>query len=631
MAVNYYDQAAEAPILNTYVPIDFTNLYRVAATQRSMVDKAIDDLNTAVTAFGEFRSPSAVDTQNYYNLSIGQMQDLLDEMDTNPDAIKDSNWRSRLYSRLNNLDYSSLSLLKEGAEAERNRLANIAKMQQNGTYNANWDLIDVANYNTLDDGVLTEEAPVPYMTADTLSNPYYANLSKGFIKSVWQNGVRYLMKGNTTQDLEAVADAHMNDLIATPQGRMYMRDFLIRNGGDEEAARKDFRDMIVASQMDRTLRPELEVDPAWLASIRANGTKTSPSTTLNRRDLLKTGLNDMTDDIFLRYSRANMTPEEIVKYYRDSADTREAREEAHAAYLANPNDETRKAYEEADKKWKVTEYGPKNAARQKEMLDAFYEHSGGPDNATKFHAEDDRKKSGYSRAKYKYGVQAGLDAVSVPIDINKDDRLLTQVGGVYDVRTNSQGVSEGVFSFKTSSGFLLPETIFSGLTGVEPREQNRAAMHGIAQRDEQPLSFQEFFEGGNFRNIQFTPSSQLIETGSGQAAVKGTIKIPVDEVNKKVGTGWSKTGFSVFGRESTERALNQLYGAQIVKEPVGNGDVKYYEFTGYRLLAPWNSMASESNVAVDQSWMNTSTYGGIGTGTLTTNNYDNAVMNALIQ
>ena len=104
---NRYDRAAEAPILNTYVPINFDQLYRVGAAQREAVDKAAQDLSTNVQKFGEFYSPSAIDTQRFYDASIGQVKDLITEAASNPDALKDANFRSRLNSRIANLDYRS--------------------------------------------------------------------------------------------------------------------------------------------------------------------------------------------------------------------------------------------------------------------------------------------------------------------------------------------------------------------------------------------------------------------------------------------------------------------------------------------------------------------------------------------
>ena len=128
MAVNMYDQAAEAPILNTYVPINFDELYRIGQTQQEAVEEAQNLLTNALTTFGEFRSPSTTDTENYYNLSIGRFQDIIDAAAADPNLMKDPAFRAGLQQRLNSLDYASLSLLRESADNMRKGLEMRAKM-----------------------------------------------------------------------------------------------------------------------------------------------------------------------------------------------------------------------------------------------------------------------------------------------------------------------------------------------------------------------------------------------------------------------------------------------------------------------------------------------------------------------
>ena len=67
MQANRYDRAAEAPIINTYVPINFGELYRIGQAQRDAVESAAKDFANTVAKFGEFQSPSAIDTQKYYD------------------------------------------------------------------------------------------------------------------------------------------------------------------------------------------------------------------------------------------------------------------------------------------------------------------------------------------------------------------------------------------------------------------------------------------------------------------------------------------------------------------------------------------------------------------------------------
>ena len=67
-----YDQAAQAQFLNTYAPINFGELYRIGSAQKQAVDEAAQQFSNQLQKFGEFRSPSQVDTQKYYDLTIGK-------------------------------------------------------------------------------------------------------------------------------------------------------------------------------------------------------------------------------------------------------------------------------------------------------------------------------------------------------------------------------------------------------------------------------------------------------------------------------------------------------------------------------------------------------------------------------
>lgn len=56
MAANMYDQAAQAQFINTYVPINFGELYRIGAAQKAAVDEAAQQFGTQLQKFGEFQS-----------------------------------------------------------------------------------------------------------------------------------------------------------------------------------------------------------------------------------------------------------------------------------------------------------------------------------------------------------------------------------------------------------------------------------------------------------------------------------------------------------------------------------------------------------------------------------------------
>lgn len=271
MAANMYDQAAQAQFINTYVPINFGELYRIGAAQKQAVDQAAEQFTTQLQKFGEFRSPSRVDTENYYNMTIGRedFQNAINQTVSNPDYMKDASNRAQLQSLINSVDYAALSQLKESADYQRMGLLMRAKMKAEGRLKDSWDKSDIANYDTLGTGKIFDDiTPVAYMNLNELSTPYFNDLKPGFLGTDYVNGTRYVVTGNNMEDLMAVATAKFNDLIDTPQGQKYFEEYLAMNNGDANAAKSQFINAVAQSQIDRTRRPKYDVDPAFIEQLR---------------------------------------------------------------------------------------------------------------------------------------------------------------------------------------------------------------------------------------------------------------------------------------------------------------------------------------------------------------------------
>ena len=266
-----YDQAAQAQFLNTYAPINFGELYRIGSAQKQAVDEAAQQFSNQLQKFGEFRSPSRIDTQNYYNLTIGRedFQNAINQMVSNLDYMKDSANRAQLQSLINSVDYSSLSQLKESADYQRLGLQTRAKMKAEGRLKDSWDKSDIANYDTLGSRKIFDDVtPVAYMNLNELSTPYFNDLKPGFLGTEYVNGTRYIVTGNNMEDLLSVANAKFNDLIDTPQGQKYYEEFLDKNAGNAEAAKQQFINAVAQSQIDRTRRPKYDVDPSFIEQLR---------------------------------------------------------------------------------------------------------------------------------------------------------------------------------------------------------------------------------------------------------------------------------------------------------------------------------------------------------------------------
>lgn len=639
MTANRYDQAAEAPILNTYVPINFGELYRIGATQKAAVDEAAKQFSTALQKFGEFRSPSAVDTQNWYNLTINRkdVQDSISQIAQNPDAMKDASFRANLQSLINSTDYSSLSLLKESADNLRLGLQTRAKMKAEGLYNEDWDESDIANYDTLGTKKVFEDiSPVKFMTANQLSNPYFDNLKPGSLGVQWKDGVKYQVTGNNMDDLYAVANAHYNDLINTPQGQKYYQQMLKNTGGDADAARQQFIDMIASSQIDRTRRPQLTVDPLWLVQAKAAASRTGRDEIIRpnptRLDFLNESITrSVQSRIGSRFDQYRNYIEGLISKYPNTKIAQDAKKgvqnidnmmssymqlnqaamQYSNAYRATGNDNdlivARSASDAADR----LQAQMIGLANKHILRDEFQKTSGFSPISVSGNKE-------YSKQGYLKGVNSALDMIKGNVSLLESDDLLTGIGGSQQEIKDENGTTKNVYQFNDSRGFLLPETVFQIASETTPRKAERVA--GFGRDTSFPLK--EVLESGNLSDVQFLPEGKMVKVGPGTFALSGKIRIPKERIEQALGTGlWSDKGLTQgfadnlvapFGRQSTRTALKDLYKASEVTEVVGEDGHEYFEMDIFKALPSTNN-APEFWQRVNQRWQGGSPTGIGGT------------------
>lgn len=638
MQANRYDRAAEAPILNTYVPINFGELYRIGSAQKAAVDQAAKELTNNLTTFAEFQSPSAIDTENYYKNSIGKFADLVQEAAANPDAMKDANFRARLQQRINSLDYSALSQLKESANNLRLGLQTRAKMKAEGLYNEDWDESDIANYDTLGTKKVFEDiSPVKFMTANQLSNPYFDNLKPGSLGVQWKDGVKYQVTGNNMDDLYAVANAHYNDLINTPQGQKYYQQMLKNTGGDADAARQQFIDMIASSQIDRTRRPQLTVDPLWLVQAKAAASRTGRDEIIRpnptRLDFLNESITrSVQSRIGSRFDQYRDYIESLVNKYPNTKIAQDAKKgvknidnmmnsymqlnqaamQYSNAYRATGDDNAliaaRSASDAADK----LQAQMIGLANKHVLRDEFQKKSG-------FSPVSVDGNKEYSKKGYLQGVNSALDMIKGNVSLLESDDLLTGIGASQQEIKDENGTTKKVYQFNDSRGFLLPETVFQIASETTPRKAERVA--GFGRDTSFPLK--EVLESGNLADVQFLPEGKMVKVGPGTFALSGKIRIPKERIEQALGTGlWSDKGLTQgfadnliapFGRQSTRTALKDLYKASEVTEVVGKKDGhEYFEMDIFKALPSTNN-APEFWQRVNQRWQGGSPTGIGGT------------------
>lgn len=638
MTANRYDQAAEAPILNTYVPINFGELYRIGATQKAAVDEAAKQFSTALQKFGEFRSPSAVDTQNWYNLTINRkdVQDAISQIAQNPDAMKDASFRANLQSLINSTDYSSLSLLKESADNLRAGLEMRAKMEAEGKYKEGWDDSNIPQYDTLSNKrVFSDITPVRYMTADELSNPYFSNLKPSSLGSVWKDGVKYNRAGITYDTLYDIANARFNDLVSTPQGQKYYKEALQATGGNEAAAREAFVGMIADSQRDRIVNQDT-VDPLWLIQAKQAASRTGKDEIIRpnptRLDFLNESITrSVQSRIGSRFDQYRNYIEGLISKYPNTKIAQDAKKgvqnidnmmssymqlnqaamQYSNAYRATGNDNdlivARSASDAADR----LQAQMIGLANKHILRDEFQKTSGFSPISVSGNKE-------YSKQGYLKGVNSALDMIKGNVSLLESDDLLTGIGGSQQEIKDENGTTKNVYQFNDSRGFLLPETVFQIASETTPRKAERVA--GFGRDTSFPLK--EVLESGNLSDVQFLPEGKMVKVGPGTFALSGKIRIPKERIEQALGTGlWSDKGLTQgfadnlvapFGRQSTRTALKDLYKASEVTEVVGEDGHEYFEMDIFKALPSTNN-APEFWQRVNQRWQGGSPTGIGGT------------------
>lgn len=256
MATNRFDKPIESEYISQYTPIPFEQLYAIGKANNERVDKAYQDLGNQFTKWSEFRSPSAVDTKRWYDLTVGAGQDVVNKLAANPDLIKTAEGRSLIQSFINTRPYNELSQLQQSREGLLQRQKVNQQLMLSGKYNPMWHDVDFTNYNTLDSGVFNDVAPLAYKSEVDLVKPYVDNLKPGFIR---QEGA-YDWRGVSSERTDQEIANNISAIYNTPEAQKHIQ-VLIQQGYTPEQANALFANRIYRAGRefayeDRELNPQ---------------------------------------------------------------------------------------------------------------------------------------------------------------------------------------------------------------------------------------------------------------------------------------------------------------------------------------------------------------------------------------
>ena len=264
MAVNRYDNPAQAKFMNTYVPIPFEQLYTLGKQAKADVDKAMTDLSSTLDKWSDFRSPSAIDTQNWYNETLGKAKPIVDKLASNLDLLKSPEGKAQIYSLINNVDRAKLSTLMQSREGLLTRQKVNQQLMLNGKYNPLWHDVDFGNYNTLESGIYNDVAPLAYSSIKDMTDQYVNNLKDSYIGR--KDG--FIYSGVTGEQIKGILDANRSGILSTPQAQKHMQVYMQQNPGatQEEAAEWLMQKAYTDNQ--EYVRQNINVDPYAMQALK---------------------------------------------------------------------------------------------------------------------------------------------------------------------------------------------------------------------------------------------------------------------------------------------------------------------------------------------------------------------------
>lgn len=255
MAVNRFDTPVENQYVSQYVPIPFQELYNIGKEYNKTVDQSMNDLQTAFTTWNNFKSPSAIDTQNWYDLTLRGAEEIANKLVNNPDMIKTPEGRLLIQNYINTRPYGTLRSLEQSRDQMLQRQKNIQELIKDGTFNNAWHNLDLTDYNTLENGVFSNVNVTPFKSTAELVKPYIDNIKDSYIRT--QGGFDYY--GVTPQKIQSVIGSNINALLTSPQGSEYIRQY-IRAGYSPEDAQKILTDEFVLAA-SKYARENRKVNP----------------------------------------------------------------------------------------------------------------------------------------------------------------------------------------------------------------------------------------------------------------------------------------------------------------------------------------------------------------------------------
>lgn len=250
-----YEGPAEQRFIDTYAPLPFQEIMQVGQAFQRERERTEEEMKEFRSEFGDFMSPSGVDTASMDQATFGAIRPFVDKMRTDPEFLRSQEGQAQIRGAMQTVDRSKISLLRQGAENARERQKMISKLQAEGKYNPDWDPYGpVSEWDTLKQGPIPVDV-IEYKPLEEMANEYTSNVKPGYIAPI--SPYEYWF-GIDDKAIRNSLVAQFDSVTKTPQGRLHLNDIAKELGAqgitDPEIIKQEMIERMVQSQKDRMVK-----------------------------------------------------------------------------------------------------------------------------------------------------------------------------------------------------------------------------------------------------------------------------------------------------------------------------------------------------------------------------------------
>ena len=195
---------------------------------KDLYDQAQKQQSDFMNKYGEFVSPNKNDIQNWYNMTTGRINDVLNQMyKAGIDPLRSQEGRSIVAYTINNMPYGEMAKMRERSALMQEYEKNRAEREAKGLYNPNFEKFrlggkTVENWDASKDGEWTSTSPAQFQDLYSATNKWFEGMSPKYDPIASKaTGGRYDVYSVNKSDLNKVVSDQLNDFKNTQLGSYY--------------------------------------------------------------------------------------------------------------------------------------------------------------------------------------------------------------------------------------------------------------------------------------------------------------------------------------------------------------------------------------------------------------------------